>query len=191
MGCMPRVKLGFAKNIALLTNSSYYELWYNKTRQKRSHNSITLWTSKRCSILCRVKCCGKCWLALGWRDASCDAYRQCMPRIPYASTTQAKVSPLVQVPTRCEARLSSQPPTVWAIFGCPRKALRRQRMRCTGPSRHARMAIVFCRWPRFDVGVKGGIAVIVKCTSIVLCWTWTYNEREKKKIMVFNFADPC
>jgi hypothetical protein len=48
---------------------------------------------KKASILCRVKCCGRCWLALGQRDASCDACKRCMPRIPYASTTQARVSP--------------------------------------------------------------------------------------------------
>jgi hypothetical protein len=41
-----------------------------------------------------------------------------MPRIPYASTTQANVSPLALGASRCETRLSSQPPTVWVIFGC-------------------------------------------------------------------------
>jgi hypothetical protein len=29
---------------------------------------------KGISILCHVKCYGRCWLASGWRDASCDAY---------------------------------------------------------------------------------------------------------------------
>jgi hypothetical protein len=52
-----------------------------------------LWTSKRRSILWWLKCCDKCWLALGWRDAFCDAYKRCMPRILYASTTQTRVSP--------------------------------------------------------------------------------------------------
>jgi hypothetical protein len=42
-----------------------------------------------------VKCCGRCWPASGWKDASYDAYRWCMPGILYASTTQARVSPLV------------------------------------------------------------------------------------------------
>jgi hypothetical protein len=28
------------------------------------------------SILCRVKCCGMCWLASRWRDAFCDACKQ-------------------------------------------------------------------------------------------------------------------
>jgi hypothetical protein len=29
----------------------------------------------------------------------------------------------LQVPARCETKLSSQPPTIWAIFGCPKGAL--------------------------------------------------------------------
>jgi len=66
-----------------------------QNKAKKNHFITILWTSKRHSILCRVKCCGMCWLASGWRDASCDAYKRCMPRIPYASTTHVKVSPLV------------------------------------------------------------------------------------------------
>ncbi len=31
--------------------------------------------------------------SLGWKDAFCDAYRRCMPRVLYASTTQVRVSP--------------------------------------------------------------------------------------------------
>jgi len=34
----------------------------------------------------------------------------------------------LQVPARCETRLSFQPPVVWVIFGCPKGAFRRQRM---------------------------------------------------------------
>ncbi len=44
---------------------------------------------------------------------------------------------------RCEARFSSQPPAVWAIFGCPGGAFRRQRMRCISPSKLARMVAAF------------------------------------------------
>ncbi len=64
-----------------------------ESKAKKSHSIVVLWTLKRRSILCCVKFCGKCWLASGWKDASCNAYKRCMPRIPYASTTQAKVSP--------------------------------------------------------------------------------------------------
>jgi hypothetical protein len=46
---------------------------------------------KKAFDMCYMKCYGKCWLALRWRDASYDACRQCMPRIPYASTTQVRV----------------------------------------------------------------------------------------------------
>jgi hypothetical protein len=51
-----------------------------------------LYYSKRHLILCCVKCYDKCWLASRWKDTSYDAYRRCMQRIPYASTTQARVS---------------------------------------------------------------------------------------------------
>jgi hypothetical protein len=64
-------------------------------------------------------------------------------------------------------------------------------MRCTGPSRCARMATAFYRLPRFDVEVRGGIGTTVRRTIIVLCRMWIYSEHEKTKVMVFNFVDPC
>jgi hypothetical protein len=87
----------------------------------------------------------------------------------------------LQVPVRCEARLPFQPLTVWVIFGCLGGPLGRQRMWCTSPSRCARMDVVFCRWTRSDVGVRGGTATTVRCTPIVLCWTWAYRECGKNK----------
>ncbi len=42
------------------------------------------------------------------------------------------------------------------------------------------MVAAFCRWPRSDVGVKGGIVAIVKQVPTILCWMWTYGEHEKK-----------
>ncbi len=87
----------------------------------------------------------------------------------------------LQVLARCETRLPSQPPIVWAIFGCAVGALGRHRMRCTGPSRRARMATVFCKWPHFDVKIRSGTVTTVRCTPTVLSWTWNYREREKNK----------
>ncbi len=34
-----------------------------QSKQKRSHFIVVLWTSKSHSIICRVKCCGMCWLS--------------------------------------------------------------------------------------------------------------------------------
>jgi len=42
------------------------------------------------------------------------------------------VTSKLQMPTRCEARLSSQPPTVWVIFGCPGRAHGQQK--CDAPA---------------------------------------------------------
>jgi hypothetical protein len=84
----------------------------------------------------------------------------------------------LQVPTRCEVRLSSQPLIVWATFRCPRRAFGQQKMQCTSPNRRARMVVVFCRWPRSDIGVKGGTAVLIIHTptnsvlNMDLQWTW-------------------
>ncbi len=52
------------------------------------------------------------------------------------------------------------------------------------------MAVVFGKWPRFDVGVRGGIVAIVKCTPTVMCWTWTYSERDKNKSHGVQFCWP-
>jgi hypothetical protein len=49
-------------------------------------------------------------------------------------------------------------------------------MRCTGPSRRACVTVVFCRWPRFNIGIRGGTITTVRCAPTVLCWTWTYSE---------------
>jgi hypothetical protein len=46
-----------------------------------------------------------------------------MPRIPYASTTQAKVSPPTSSASKVWSKFVLLAPTVWAIFGCPRGAL--------------------------------------------------------------------
>jgi hypothetical protein len=57
------------------------------------------------------------------------------------------------------------------------------------------MAAPFCIWPRFDVVIKGGIATIIKHALAILCWTWTYSEREKKKswcsIMLIDAKSFC
>jgi len=97
----------------------------------------------------------------------------------------------LQVLARCEARLSSQPLNVWAIFGCPKGALGRQKMRCTNLSKLARMAVVFCRWPRFDVGVRGGTTTTVKHVLAIMCWMWTYGECEKNKSHGVQFCRYC
>ncbi len=62
---------------------------------------------------------------------------------------------------------------------------------------NARMVVVFCKWIRFDVGIKGGTATTVRRAPAVLCWTWIDNEHgltmnvKKTKVMVFNFVDSC
>jgi hypothetical protein len=86
-----------------------------------------------------------------------------------------------QVPTRCETRLSSQPPTIWIIFGCPKGALGRQRMWCTNPSGRARMAATFCRQPCSNIGVKDGNTITIRHASTIMCWTWAHRECGKKQ----------
>ncbi len=63
-----------------------------------------------------MKCCGKCWLALGWRDVSYDACRQCTPRIPYASTTQARVSPLASGASKGVEQGRSLSPLLYGLY---------------------------------------------------------------------------
>jgi hypothetical protein len=101
--------------------------------------------------------------------------------IPYPSTTQARVSPPTLGANKCEARFSSQPPIVWAIFRCPRGAFGWKRMQFTNPSKHACMAITFCRWFHSDVKVKGGTVATIRWIPTILCWMWTYSECEKNK----------
>ncbi len=97
----------------------------------------------------------------------------------------------LQVLIRCEARLSSHPFTIWAIFGCPIRALGQQRMRCTSPSRLACMAIFFTNdiilTLESEVELQQQLDMLqqfcVECGLMV--------NVKKTKVMVFNFVDPC
>jgi len=42
-------------------------------------------------------------------------------------------------------------------------------MQCTYLNKLAHMAVVFCRWLRFNVEVRSGIVAIVKHIPTVLC----------------------
>jgi hypothetical protein len=92
-GLCAKGQVGFCKDYRTTDQLFILQILIEQSKAKKKSLYCCLWTSKRCLILCRVKCFGRCWLALGWRDASCDVCKQCMPRIPYASTTQARVSP--------------------------------------------------------------------------------------------------
>ncbi len=93
-GLCAKGQVGFRKDYH--TTDQFFILWtlIEQSKAKKNHFIVILWTLKRRSILCRMKCYGMCWLALGWKGVSCDTYRRCMPRISYVSTTQAGVSPL-------------------------------------------------------------------------------------------------
>ncbi len=73
-GLCAKGQTGFRKDYCII--DQLFILWtlIKQSKAKRSHSIVVLWTLKRCSILCHVKCCGRCWLASGWRDASFDAY---------------------------------------------------------------------------------------------------------------------
>ncbi len=44
-----------------------------QSKAKKNHSIVALWTSKRRSIMCRMKCCGMCWLVSEWKDAYYNA----------------------------------------------------------------------------------------------------------------------
>jgi hypothetical protein len=94
-GLHAKGQTGFCKDYHI--TDQLFILWtlIEQSKAKKNHCIVALWISKRHLILCCVKCCDMCWLASGWRGVFYNACRRCMPRIPYASTTQAKVSPLV------------------------------------------------------------------------------------------------
>jgi hypothetical protein len=53
------------------------------------------------------------------------------------------------------------------------------------------MVLAFCRWPCCNIGIRGGITTRVRRIPAILCWTWTYSEREKKKSHGVQFVNPC
>ncbi len=91
-GLRAKGQVGFCKDYRTTNQLFILRTLIEQSKAKKNFISILLISRKR-SILCRVKCCGRYWLSLGWRDVFCDVCRRCMPRIPYASTTQVKVSP--------------------------------------------------------------------------------------------------
>jgi hypothetical protein len=56
-------QMGFHKDYRTIDQLFILRTLIEQNNAKKYHSIIDLWTSKRCSILCRVKCCGMCWLA--------------------------------------------------------------------------------------------------------------------------------
>ncbi len=85
----------------------------------------------------------------------------------------------LQVPARCETRLSFQPPIVWAIFGCPRGAFRRVWLLF--------FANDLALTSKSEVGLQQHLDALQQfCAEHGL----TVNVK-KKEVMVFNSVDPC
>jgi hypothetical protein len=60
----------------------------------------------------------------------------------------------------------------------------------TNLNRLACMAVVFYRWPCFNVGIKGGTPATVRHVLVVLCWKWVYAKCEKNKSHGIQFCWP-
>jgi hypothetical protein len=86
-GLRAKGQVGFCKDYS--TTDQFFILRtlieHSKTKEKPFYCCFV--DFNKCSILCRVKCCGRCWLTSRWKDVFCNAYRRCMSRIPYALTT--------------------------------------------------------------------------------------------------------
>jgi hypothetical protein len=92
-GLRAKGQTGFCKDYRTTDQFFILRTLIKQSKAKKNHFITVLWTLKKRLILCHVKCFGRCWLASRWKDTSCDAYKRCMLRIPYALTTQVKVSP--------------------------------------------------------------------------------------------------
>jgi hypothetical protein len=92
-GLHAKGQAGFCKGYYIIDQLFILRTLIKQSKAKKKPLYCCFVDFKKAFDMCRVKCCGKCWLALRWRDASYDACRRCMPRIPYASTTQVRVLP--------------------------------------------------------------------------------------------------
>ncbi len=74
-GLHAKGQVGFRKYYRSTDQLFILRTLIEQSKGKKNHFIIVLWISKKRSILYRVKCCGRCWPASGWKDASYDAYR--------------------------------------------------------------------------------------------------------------------
>jgi len=74
-GLCAKGQAGFRKDYHTTDQLFILRTLIEQNKTKKNHSIVILWTSKKHSILCHVKCCGMCWLASGWRDVSCNACR--------------------------------------------------------------------------------------------------------------------
>jgi hypothetical protein len=64
-GLCAKGQAGFRKDYRTTDQLFILQTLIEQSKEKKRHSISVLWTSKRHSILCHVKCCGKCWLASG------------------------------------------------------------------------------------------------------------------------------
>jgi len=61
-GLHAKGQVGFRKDYHTTDQLCILQTMIEQSKAKISHSIFILWSSKKCLILCHVKCCGKCWL---------------------------------------------------------------------------------------------------------------------------------